>query len=116
MGTQSPELPHFSKPPLIDVICGVQFAPLDPLMVPHFGLLWAEKYRPDYPITREADPLAPVIERFGEPVQEPTQLMDLPLPRVWFLQEKENALVQVQRDRFLYNWKKMGEGDQYPRY
>ena len=32
------------------------------------------------------------------------------------LTPNENGIVQVQRDRFLHNWKKVAPDDQYPRY
>jgi uncharacterized protein (TIGR04255 family) len=39
-----------------------------------------------------------------------------PAPRVWFLNEAGTELIQVQSDRFIHNWRKVGEGDTYPRY
>lgn len=39
-----------------------------------------------------------------------------PLPRIWFESEGGNGLIQVQRDRFLHNWRKMNPEDEYPRY
>jgi uncharacterized protein (TIGR04255 family) len=101
---------------LIEVVCGVLFRQIDAFLLPHFGLLWAEMYQQEYPIFREVDPLIPVIERFGDPAEErPT--FDFPtLPRVWFVDGRENSLIQVQRDRFLHNWKKVRPEDEYPRY
>jgi uncharacterized protein (TIGR04255 family) len=43
-------------------------------------------------------------------------VFELPLPRVWFVDSGDNAIVQVQRDRFLHNWKKVRDDDEYPRY
>jgi uncharacterized protein (TIGR04255 family) len=110
-------LPSFARPPLIEVVCGIQFRQIDALLIPHFGLLWAEEYRNEYPIFREVDPIVPVIERFGEKAEEARSLLEFPsLPRVWFVDENENAIVQIQRDRFLHNWKKVRPEDEYPRY
>lgn len=39
-----------------------------------------------------------------------------PLPRVWFEHRQGDAVIQVQRDRFLHNWRKHGPGSEYPRY
>ena len=39
-----------------------------------------------------------------------------PLPRVWFIDPKGHHLLQVQRDRFHYNWKKVDDADEYPSY
>ena len=39
-----------------------------------------------------------------------------PLPRVWFIHRNDNELIQVQRNRFLYNWRKRQSNDEYPGY
>lgn len=106
----------FENPPVIEVVCGIQFEPVENLLVPHFGALW-EKFKPDYSRCREVVPLEPVVERFGESPQPAMRLLDVPpLPRIWFLSEDEARIIQVQRDRFLHNWKKVRAEDQYPRY
>ena len=38
------------------------------------------------------------------------------LPRLWLLNEESTELIQVQNDRFIKNWRKVGEKDQYPHY
>ena len=38
------------------------------------------------------------------------------LPRVWFIHENENELIQVQRNRCLHNWRKRRPDDEYPGY
>ncbi len=109
-------LPSFENPPVVEVVCGVQFKSLDRLLIPHFGLLW-EKFKPEYSACQEAPPLMPAIERFDGP--EPTEVefpADPPLPRVWLVHRNNNGLIQVQRDRFLHNWKKVRLDDAYPRY
>ncbi len=115
--TTRERLPRFARPPLIEVVSGVLFRQIDALLIPHFGLLWAEKYRDEYPSFREVDPLVPVVERFGEPPAEERTVFEFaPLPRVWFVEGRENAIIQVQRDRFLHNWKKVRADDEYPKY
>jgi len=39
-----------------------------------------------------------------------------PVSRTWFETQDGNRLVQVQRDRFLHNWKKEKDSDKYPHY
>lgn len=39
-----------------------------------------------------------------------------PIPRLSFANEQGNEMIQVQNDRFIKNWRKEGEGEQYPRY
>jgi len=108
----------YKNPPVIEVVCGILFKPIKTFLAPHFGLLW-EEFKPDYPTCQEVSPLAPVVEKF-EPEQAAQlniELVDVPpLPRIWFIDKKENGIIQVQRDRFLYNWRKIQLGDEYPRY
>jgi uncharacterized protein (TIGR04255 family) len=112
----SKDLPDYERPPVIEVVCGILFKSIDTMLAPHFGLLW-EKYKPEYPICREVPPLTPVIERFGEQPQIDLQLANVPpLPRTWFVHKNDNGIIQVQRDRFLHNWKKVRPEDEYPRY
>lgn len=114
--TSNSELPEFENPPVIEVVCGILFEPLKAMLASHLGMLW-ERLRNEYPRCEEVAPLAPVIEGFAS---QPTFQFELtevpPLPRVWFMREDETGLVQVQRDRFLNNWKKVRPADQYPRY
>lgn len=109
-------LPEFEKPPVVEVVCGVQFKPLTGLLAAHLGNLW-EKLQPDYSDCREVAPLAPAIERFEGPLSFHLQLEDVPpLPRTWFIHKDESGLIQVQRDRFLHNWKKVRPEHEYPRF
>jgi uncharacterized protein (TIGR04255 family) len=110
------DIPNYEKPPVIEVVCGILFKPIKALLGPHFGLLW-DKYKPEYPICREVAPLTPVIEYFDEHPPVDFQLTDIPpLPRIWFVHKEDNGIIQVQRDRFLHNWKKAKPEDEYPRY
>lgn len=60
----------------------------------------------------------PVVERFGEGSREDVfpYVGELPPPRVWLESGDGNRLIQVQRDRFLHNWKKERDTDIYPHY
>ena len=116
METVPKNLPDYESPPVIEVVCGILFKSIDKLLAPYFGLLW-EKYKPEYPICREVSPLTSVIERFDEPPRVDLQLADVPpLPRIWFVHKNDNGIIQIQRDRFLHNWKKVRPQDEYPRY
>jgi uncharacterized protein (TIGR04255 family) len=40
-----------------------------------------------------------------------------PMPRIWFLSDDGQQLIQVQRDHFIVNWRTLGDtGAIYPRY
>ena len=43
-------------------------------------------------------------------------MMRPPTPRCGFLNAEGSELIQVQTDRFIHNWRKVGDEDQYPRY
>ena len=108
--------PDYENPPVVEVVCGVQFNPIDKFYAPYLGLLW-EKFKPEYPRCNEVPPLAPLIERFDEEKHGGMELSNLPpLPRIWFIHKNENGIIQVQRDRFLLNWRKIKATDEYPRY
>ncbi len=116
MDALKPELPlpSFKNPPVHEVICGITFKPLA-MLAPHLGILW-EKFRKEYPTCREVDPLVPVIETYDNQ-EQPAPDLALPfMPRVWFISRDDNAIIQVQRDRFLHNWRKVRPSDEYPRY
>ncbi|MBI4525528.1 MAG: TIGR04255 family protein [Deltaproteobacteria bacterium] len=100
-------LPSYKQPPVDEVVCGFAFEPLRQLKVPHIGLLW-EKLRNEYPNVQHAVPIATDT---SWSVDEAT---GIPLPRIWFISKADNELIQLQLDRFYYNWRHRGDG--YPRY
>ena len=105
----------FASPPVGEVVCGIQFDPLDGLLTAHFGQLW-ECYKSDgYSKATDESILAPQIESFGP--EPPATSQQIPyLPRVWLHKDDGTAILQVQRDRFLHNWKKSSTQTKYPRY
>lgn len=116
--SNSSALPDFDKPPVVEVVCGVHFKPLKKIISPHIGLLW-EKFKSDFPKCREVPLLRSVIERFDG---VPQNMFDFefggppPLPRIWFIDETENGIIQIQRDMFMYNWRRVRPKNAYPRY
>jgi len=113
MVTQVAPLPVYENPPVNEVVCGILFARLDELLTPYLGLLW-EKYKPAYSKCQEVAPLMPIIENLGQ--GEPQEVDMLPLPRIWFVHDNNRNIIQIQRDRFLHNWRKIQSNDKYPRY
>lgn len=112
-------LPDYDKPPIIEVVYGMQFSPLPELRTPLIGLFW-QSIKANYPKFKEMPPLAPLIERFDQevPTEQPMLelLQEAPLPRMFFLDDHENWVMQIQNDRFLHNWKRVTDNDVYPRY
>lgn len=113
-------LPEFDKPPVTEVVLGVQFEKLGSLRTPQLGYAW-QAFRERFPQTEEQPPLEPVFEQFGprtggRPGVRLELLATPPQPRLWFLNESGNELVQIQQDRFVRNWRKREDSDEYPRY
>lgn len=110
-------LPDYEAPPVAEVVCGIQFKPIKGLAGPYLGALW-EKYKPEYPIVKEVEPIVPVIESYEEtPSREMASFEGIfGLLRTWFETKAGDGLIQVQRDRFLHNWKKGENTTNYPHY
>jgi uncharacterized protein (TIGR04255 family) len=106
--------PSFEDPPVIEVVCGIQFATLALLQAPHLGLYW-NRIRDEFPRCQSKPPLPPAAD-VGQ-VEVTLEFGTLPpIPRVWFISDRGDALVQLQQDRFLYNWKRADPSQPYPRY
>jgi hypothetical protein len=110
-------LPEFDRPPLDEVAIGLQFEPLGGFHVAHLGLYWSQ-IRDRYPITEDQGPLAPQIEQ-----EQPAHVLNVSIagvsfvpPRAWFVNAGKNELIQLQHDRFVRNWRRLSDIDEYPRY
>ena len=101
-------LPSYRKPPVIEVVCGLRFEPLQKLKIPHIGQFW-EKVRKNFPNCEHAPPLG-----LGPESIDPA--VGFPVPRVWLINKADDRLIQVQRDAFIYNWRKRKSRTRYPRY
>lgn len=112
-------LPDYENPPVVEVAMGVQFAPLEGLSVAHIGLYWST-IRNAFIRCEEQAPIPHVVEDLAAPDVGSRTVFHLrgqpDMPRVWFLNDSGNQMVQVQRDRFVHNWRKMSPEEAYPRY
>jgi uncharacterized protein (TIGR04255 family) len=109
-------LPEYAKPPVVEVACSIQFEAIDKLHAGQLGLLW-EGYRDRYPHVEQQAPLSPIREQFGPtPMRLGFSFETFPMPRVWFLNADGTRLVQIQRDHFIVNWRKLDTDVVYPRY
>jgi uncharacterized protein (TIGR04255 family) len=104
-------LPDYSHPPVNEVVCGIQFNALSNFKSSHYGIFW-EFVKADYPLTEDHPLLAPIGATPPEPV-----LFDLPpLRRVFYIESAGNYLIQLQPTRFLTNWRKLKDTDDYARF
>jgi uncharacterized protein (TIGR04255 family) len=115
-------LPDFEKPPVIEVVISLQFQPLEALRSCHLGIYWQNVRAEGFSRTEDHLQLMPAFEDFearpSPKVGVRFQAFDdaPPLPRVWFLNETQSELIQVQRDRLIVNWRQGASPEPYPHY
>jgi uncharacterized protein (TIGR04255 family) len=111
-------LPSYKKPPIIELALGVQFDNLSKVKTSHLGAWWAT-IKDKFPKVEEHPPLPEITESYEIDPQKTVQFRFagiVPPIRCWFLNESGNELVQVQSNRFVYNWRKQKDEDAYPRF
>ncbi|ARL86694.1 hypothetical protein BOC57_11285 [Burkholderia pseudomallei] len=109
----------FDRPPVYEVACGVTFSGTSPVTTAHVGAYW-QQVREAFPIVEDAAPIQNVIEHTGSgggtvPFFEFFSSLP-PLRRAWLFSQDRRNLIQLQQDRFLFNWKRSSDGDAYPSY
>lgn len=115
METLQKEL-NFARPPVDEVVLSVLFQSLDSLLAPHLGQIWQEFRGAGFAHLAEQPPIPSVVEQFPNPIQEAQfHISNVPnLARIWFISEDNSEIIQVQRDRFTFNWRKTDLNQQYP--
>lgn len=113
-----PDLPEFGKPPLNEVVLGVQFDSPAGYQQIRAGEVW-RLFSADFPQVQELPPLPPSFETFGPqaplfsfgPINGPMH------NRFWFTSKTGDEIIQFQNDRLLHNWRKVGDqSNEYPRF
>jgi uncharacterized protein (TIGR04255 family) len=114
------DLPSFERPPVVETILGVEFRPLEGWSVVHYGLYW-DSVRSAYPKVEFRPPIASGPERFGKEAWTQQMVFEQidfgggsPPVRCLYIAEDGGRLVQLQKDRFMHNWRKTVKP--YPRY
>ena len=119
MHSDNDSLPDFTNPPVDETAFSIQFPPISGFDVRHFGLYWTI-VRDEYPGFKVLPPIPNQMEIFGTaPAHQyflPFQLVAEPEIRCWFVDASGTRLFQVQRDRFVHNWRKVIGNELYPRY
>src|SRR5437899_2810405 len=102
------------NPPVVEVVLGVQFAPLVEFASGHHGWFWKGFLARDWVRAVDAPPLPDQFETFEKRRWGPAalHLKVEPVARPHRLQIANQAgdrLIQVQPTQFLYNWQKKGQ-------
>jgi uncharacterized protein (TIGR04255 family) len=100
-----PQYVKFDHPPVVEVVCGVRFDTSDKMKVAHVGAFWAT-LKDTYPVAEEA---LPILRGQFEPPPDMT-------PRTWLITGDGSELIQLQKDWFLLNWKRLNDSQPYPSY
>jgi uncharacterized protein (TIGR04255 family) len=104
----------YENPPINEVIIGAYFdQPIMQLHSEHVGLLWAQ-LRDRFPVMQQQPELpTPLI---GQSISFQLTVSDepYPMPRFWLVSNDETLVIQVQKNAFIFNWRKRS-GD-YPHF
>ena len=112
----TPVRPKFTDPPLIERAISVVFEPLSDFSIGDYGLFWAD-IRSEFPTCEAMEPISFEREEFDgfRPKSSGIQVVSAKMPpRVAFRNSATGELVQVQNDRFGFNWIKTGDDHKYP--
>ncbi len=116
-----PLLPSFAKPPVVEVVIGVQFTALPNYSNALAGWYWKTFLEPSWSVANEVPRLDDAFEVFddaGRWSAKPQLIVSqAPRPeRLHIANPETGRLIQVQDTRFLLNWR-IGANDQtYPTY
>jgi len=109
----------FSSPPVVETVLSVQFPELPGFRCAHFGLYW-DRIKDQFPRISDQPRLRPLTRMLPKspPLPEPSiELRPGGLPeRVWYIAESDTELIQLQADRYLFNWRKGDQQRAYPSY
>ena len=111
-----PIRPKFENPPLIERAITIAFRKLEGLTLGDYGLFWS-RLRGEFPISEVASPIVQELETYDGPkiAQPQIQLLaENTLPRGLFRNPEKGELIQLQPDRFSFNWIKTGSDHSYP--
>jgi uncharacterized protein (TIGR04255 family) len=115
----SEKLPKFKNPPVIEVVLGVQFDPIDIKGV-HFGWYWKERLGGEWNQFRDAERLPEHAVNFGKVrgfrlPKFSVQFQSKPVAnRLQVTPVSGDRMIQVQNTHFVYNW--IRKNGSYPSY
>lgn len=110
------QTPKYDNPPVVETVIGVQFPELRGFGACHFGLFW-KTLNKRFSRTEDKPRVGKIAVEFPHKTVFPQGLFvqQSTLPdRVWYVSEDDTDLIQVQPNRFIYNWRRRpGKDDRY---
>lgn len=109
---------NFKDPPVTEVVLAIQFEhkAIDLEVLAEF----TRRVKADFPHRAQRPPLPPMEEPspgVGVPQFSLELVDDFAMPRTWFTSADEAKVLQLQEDRFVFNWQRPNPTDaSYPRY
>ena len=113
--TMKKNLVEYKTPPLIETVCSVQFEPLAGSIF-QLGQFWQE-VKDEFSVGKEQPPLMNIIEpEFLTPQFQSLSIQFDQSPRLFMTTTDQIFALQVQRDRFILNWRRTSDEATYPRF
>ena len=101
----------FKNPPINEVVIATYFSqPMAAFRSEHVGLFW-ERIRDAFPSVRQQPP---IVSPMGI-VPDTNTGEFLPMPRYWFVAEDDIYIIQVQKNAFIFNWRRR-KSNEYTRF
>jgi len=99
-------LPKYKNPPVNEVFLGISFTPLQKMKAAHTGLFW-NIVKKEFPKCEHA----PVLGNIDEVIEPEIGLL---VPRIWLINKEDDNLIQIQKNKFFFNWRKREKN--YPHF
>ncbi|HVZ94734.1 MAG TPA: TIGR04255 family protein [Phycisphaerales bacterium] len=103
------------RPPVVETAVSVLFAPIAGLTNAHLGAFW-NSLREDFPTANDAEPIEPIIERFGKDIARRLRLPQIRFvpaqgaSRIQMTATDGHRMTQIQNGRLVYNWRRQADG------
>jgi uncharacterized protein (TIGR04255 family) len=110
--------PKFDRPPIVEQAITVVFEELPGFSIGHYGLFWSQ-IKTAFPVCEHLSPLKAMVEEL--PARAPKEQLEvllqeqMPLPRALFRHSLGGEVIQVQNNRFTFNWALLGDTE-YPHF
>jgi uncharacterized protein (TIGR04255 family) len=112
-----PKRIKFESPPISELVVSLFYVPIPELRAQHIGIYW-DRIRERYPRCEQQNVVVSPSDAASPSLFQEVPGEVLPLPRFWFSSDAHPILVQVQRNAFMLNWRRLpgASAGEYPHY